>query len=219
MWIRPTPARRRRRDDWHRSDGGVWLPGAGDVPRAADVPLRGAGMVRRGMGFGFEPAGCCCAHCAPVYYGTPPEYLQVDIAGTLGSYCTDEQCAAFDGTYIVGPGEAKGCYSVGSNCRYWEGTISPGIPTCGYGPTINRIAVMLDCSYDGFVWSTSGEPCGPGPVWRIWLASSSVSAWLKYWLNVSNPDFSAFESVVVPYRQSDGTNFCADGTATVSLVA
>lgn len=54
MLTRPTPARRRRRDDWHRTDGGVWLPCAGDVP------LRGAGVVRRGMGFGFEPAGCYC---------------------------------------------------------------------------------------------------------------------------------------------------------------
>jgi len=35
----------------------VWLPGAADVPRD---PMRGAGMTRRGMGFGFEPAGCCC---------------------------------------------------------------------------------------------------------------------------------------------------------------
>ena len=54
------PARRRRRGDWHRSDGGVWLPGAADVPRVAGDPMRGAGMVRRGMGMGFEPAGCCC---------------------------------------------------------------------------------------------------------------------------------------------------------------
>ena len=54
MWTPRTPAHRRRADDWQRTDGGVWLP------RAGDVPLRGAGMVRRGMGFGFEPAGCCC---------------------------------------------------------------------------------------------------------------------------------------------------------------
>ena len=54
MWTPRTPAHRRRADDWQRTDGGVWLP------RAGDVPLRGAGMVRRGMGFGFEPAGYCC---------------------------------------------------------------------------------------------------------------------------------------------------------------
>lgn len=52
MSILPARVRRRRpdADDWQRTDGGVWLPRA---------PLRG-GMVRRGMGFGFEPAGCCC---------------------------------------------------------------------------------------------------------------------------------------------------------------
>lgn len=55
MLTLPTRARRRHDpDDWQRTDGGVWLP------RVADAPLRGAGMVRRGMGFGFEPAGCCC---------------------------------------------------------------------------------------------------------------------------------------------------------------
>jgi hypothetical protein len=60
MLTPPTPAHHRRADDWRRSDGGVWLPGAADVPRVAGDPMRGAGMTRRGMGFGFEPAGCCC---------------------------------------------------------------------------------------------------------------------------------------------------------------
>lgn len=76
MLTPPTPARRRRRDDWHRSDGGVWLPGAADVPRVAGDPMRGAGMVRRGMGFGFEPAGCCCGEegcSAPVCVESPDD--------------------------------------------------------------------------------------------------------------------------------------------------
>ena len=60
MLTPPTRAHHRRADDWRRSDGGLWLPGAADVPRVAGDPMRGAGMVRRGMGFGFEPAGCCC---------------------------------------------------------------------------------------------------------------------------------------------------------------
>jgi hypothetical protein len=68
MLTPPTPARRRRRDDWRRSDGGVWLPGAADVPRVAGDPMRG-GMTRRGMGSGFEPAGCCCVKkLAPCTY-------------------------------------------------------------------------------------------------------------------------------------------------------
>ena len=60
---------RNNAESWHRSDGGVWLPGAAgaaDVPRVAGDPLRGAGMVRRGMGFGFEPAGCCCGDASCV---------------------------------------------------------------------------------------------------------------------------------------------------------
>jgi hypothetical protein len=66
MLTPPTRAHHRRADDWRRSDGGLWLPGAADVPRD---PMRRAGMVRRGMGMGFEPAGCCCetgvqcSHC------------------------------------------------------------------------------------------------------------------------------------------------------------
>lgn len=51
MLTLPTRAHHRQADDWQRTDGGVWLP---------RNPMRGAGMVRRGMGFGFEPAGCCC---------------------------------------------------------------------------------------------------------------------------------------------------------------
>lgn len=81
----PTRAHRRRYDDWQRTDGGVWLP------RAADVPLRGAGMVRRGMGFGFEPAGCCCGvsnegcgEYGPMLYDPSGQYIVVSIAGVSG---------------------------------------------------------------------------------------------------------------------------------------
>ena len=93
MLTLPTRARRRRRDDWHRSGGGVWLPGAADVPRVAGDPMRGAGMVRRGMGFGFEPAGCCCGEgetegCGdygPMLYDPANQYIVVSVEGAVGT--------------------------------------------------------------------------------------------------------------------------------------
>ena len=98
-----TRARRRRRDDWHRSDGGVWLPGAADVPRVAGDPMRGAGMVRRGMGFGFEPAGCCCGEgCGdygPMLHDARYQYIVVSVDGVVGQNFCYGPCSAADGDY------------------------------------------------------------------------------------------------------------------------
>jgi hypothetical protein len=90
MLTPPTRAHHRRADDWRRSDGGLWLPGAADVPRVAGDPMRGAGMVRRGMGMGFEPAGCCCGDegCGTYYsmeYDYTGQSILVDGSG-IGNY-------------------------------------------------------------------------------------------------------------------------------------
>ena len=135
MWTRPTPARRRRRDDWHRSDGGLWLPGAADVPRVAGDPMRGAGMVRRGMGFGFEPAGCCCKQ---------PGLCQVD--SSLGnsydvtftgipSFATcDEQYSCMD---MV-------CEDIDLNHTY-RLTISETYQTCEWELAVPNAYTLVDC--------------------------------------------------------------------------
>lgn len=149
MWIRPARAHHRRADDWHRTDGGVWLPGAGDVPRAADVPMRGAGMVRRGMGFGFGPAGCCCeadfvdcTQCANLDY----EYdvtisgFEDTITSTVG--CGDTTvtgCESLNGTfrvawlYELAPFDVGICDGAFGNGCTWvapAGTISTDRETC-----------------------------------------------------------------------------------------
>lgn len=111
MLTLPTPARRRRRDDWHRSDGGVWLP---------RDPLRGAGMVRRGMGFGFEPAGCCCGDFVLCPFPQPcgnceegePEFgdnMPVTVTGIFGE-CED--CERYDSLLNISvpfPRNLSGC--------------------------------------------------------------------------------------------------------------
>lgn len=73
------PARVHRRhdpDDWQRTDGGVYVP---------RVPMRG-GMVRRGMGFGFEPAGCCCGAPCATCHETVPCCIPDEMILTLDGY-------------------------------------------------------------------------------------------------------------------------------------
>ena len=221
MLTRPTPARRKYRDpdDWQRTDGGVWLP---------RDPLRGAGMVRRGMGFGFEPAGCCCGCCMPTYTGTLPEYLQVDISGTIGSYCADEECAELDGTYIVGPNSAEGTQYWPDPGNWailvvgrWVCEISPGIPLCSLQVPIQYIIVELDCSYQG-IWVTNKTKSAPGLVWRVWFSTHvNMFNYVNYWLQASVANFANFKTVIVPYdnAQQGGMERCLGGTATISLVA
>jgi len=97
---------RNNAESWHRSDGGVWLPGAADaadVPRVAGDPMRGAGIVRRGMGFGFEPAGCCCVtggcgEYGPMLYDPSSQTAIITIAGMPTSPC---DCSPFNGVWEV----------------------------------------------------------------------------------------------------------------------
>jgi hypothetical protein len=97
MWTQPIPVRRKRQaDDWQRTDGGVWLP------RAGDVPLRGAGMVRRGMGFGFEPAGCCCevpGNCGPYGPFLYDSSSQVVLFSFSGLDELDNMCRELNGDF------------------------------------------------------------------------------------------------------------------------
>lgn len=113
MWTRPTHVRRRRRDDWRRGDGGLWLPehpGA-LVPR---VPMRG-GMTRRGMGMGFEPAGCCCGGCG-TYYSMEYDYTGQSIL-VDGSGITNNggKCLWMNDQYELTDVSASGDYP--RNCQ------------------------------------------------------------------------------------------------------
>ena len=105
MLTPPTRAHHRRADDWHRSDGGLWLPGAADVPRVAGDPMRGAGMVRRGMGMGFEPAGCCCEETAegcgdygPFAYDYSNQAWLVEIDGVENG---SVDCSAVNNSFLL----------------------------------------------------------------------------------------------------------------------
>lgn len=87
--------RRNRRhdpDDWQRTDGGVYVP---------RVPMRG-GMVRRGMGFGFEPAGCCCEvddRCVVCNESHVTLEFDVTLSGFGGFFTPD--CRYFNDTFRV----------------------------------------------------------------------------------------------------------------------
>ena len=150
MLTPPTRAHHRRRDDWRRSDGGLWLPGAADVPRVAGDPMRGAGMVRRGFGLGFEPAGCCCEFVLcpfPLSCGNcqegEPEYgddMPVTVTGISGE-CID--CERYDNILNISrpfirsyPGS---CFW--SSYLYYVETLS-----CWYArPTIQWTLWLLGC--------------------------------------------------------------------------
>lgn len=141
------PARRRRRDDWHRSDGGVWLPGAADVPRVAGDPMRGAGMVRRGMGLGFLPAGCCCGEegCVNACSGDVPSSIQVDVAGVGYGACSAEQCDVLNATYVLS--------RVGTEFRWYINLWSPlhEIVICSspYQNILQSLTVAAACDEPG----------------------------------------------------------------------
>lgn len=122
MLTLPTRAHHRHADDWQRTDGGVWLP---------RVPMRG-GMTRRGMGFGFEPAGCCCEeplcncnceNCAPVngeYINNAPCCWKVVISGITTTDPVDcGTCNYFNRTYYLSqrtPGECIWSTTVSAPC-------------------------------------------------------------------------------------------------------
>lgn len=93
MLTLPARVRRNRRhdpDDWQRTDGGVYVP---------RVPMRG-GMVRRGMGMGFEPAGCCCVYSCTGCSDVIPQTLEVDCTFTgFGATTKCPNCPDLNDTF------------------------------------------------------------------------------------------------------------------------
>jgi hypothetical protein len=161
MLTRPTPARRRRRDDWHRSDGGVWLPGD---------PLRGAGMVRRGMGMGFEPAGCCCDTTEPIEVNccsetSVPAYVSLTLSGT------PEGALYGDGTYIL---ENETRVGGSEGCAWIYGT---------YGESENmyfRMCLPYVAPYDPVMVTRDTEEPGSRIAWwggYVSGATGSINNW------------------------------------------
>jgi hypothetical protein len=143
MLTRPTPARRRRRDDWHRTDGGVWLPGAADVPRVAGDPMRGAGMVRRGMGFGFEPAGCCCTTGGCGEYGAclypPADTILASISGVVDD---ERDCVWANGDYEAA--SPYGDYTPPYCVTSWSLWFNRNIPCYGIYSCLIQVVFSID---------------------------------------------------------------------------
>ena len=128
MLTLPTLAHHRHADDWQRTDGGVWLP---------RDPMRGAGMVRRGMGFGFEPAGCCCVSspckgCTDCFGNYDDEY-DLTFSGIVNNpdytLCSPVDCSIFNATFRVtkDPNTQYGCYWVHGNYETLCGALR-GVP-------------------------------------------------------------------------------------------
>ena len=205
-----TRAHRRRYDDWHRSDGGVWLPGGADVPRVAGDPMRGAGMVRRGMGLGFLPAGCCCG-CPPAgsrCIGGFPDYLQVDLADlSAAGECSSEACAAIEGSYIL------------PHLTYQPSTWESSLPgeMCTRGDRFWRIQASVVCHPTTLVWSLNVVIQTQYP-WSPGYAASTHTWYRKL---DSQPVCSDFDAVELSFYSS-GTPYeparCTGGTATVTAL-
>lgn len=204
MLTLPALARRSRQDadDWQRTDGGMWLP---------RVPLRG-GIVRRGMGHGFEPAGCCCEveGCVDPCSGTVPSTVQVDVEGVGYGACSNAECDVLNGTYVLSrvPGQFAWSLSL------WSPLNEIVICSSPYQNILQSITISVTCEEPGTYYA------------ECHFAFSAVGkyAFLFFRSATQNTPFdcSAFSGLVCDFvaTKPDGTGdwICQGGTATVTAL-
>lgn len=172
-------------DRYRREPSGLWLP-------------RMFGLA--GTAYGWCES--CCGgvlptNCDPLYVGTYPQYLQIDITGatSYNLYCLSSSCAAIDGTYLL--------YYGGVENFSWVNNLTPDILYCTNVTNwyLEQVSLAMTCSGTQWKWVVTFHfsPC----------CNATYQA-----LSSFGPDFDNFTPIVAN-RTNTGSN-CASASVTIS---